>query len=128
MGAVLCITANLSADWQLWVIFDRSARSRDPLNVRYASNTDHGELRRWGTVLGHTRVEHPAMVPGRGEQTCRLHYNIRWSDIESWSGDGNDCSNELARRTTVFVPGRCIRPLESPSPRTAIGPCAEHSE
>ncbi len=57
---------------------------------------------------------------------CRLHYNIRWSDIATWSGDGNVCSNELGRRTTVSAPDRYIRPIEPPSPRLATGSLAEH--
>ena len=32
---VLCITANLTVDWRLWVIRDRTARSCLPVDVRF---------------------------------------------------------------------------------------------
>jgi len=28
--------------------------------------------------------------------TCRLHRNIRWTDIAPWSADGGNCWNERA--------------------------------
>jgi len=38
MGAVLCITANLGADWRLWVIFVGGNRGRGLVYVRSTSD------------------------------------------------------------------------------------------
>src|ERR1700732_3764085 len=62
MEAVLCITANLGADWQLRVIFVRLTRSRRSRHVRFAPIASQPSHRSESTRCANSRHMHCSKI------------------------------------------------------------------